>query len=142
MNIKRFLTQRFGDRGITSEPMLAFVVLPLLIALAACASSSEPTPTPTASADKLAEIVARGTLIVATDPNYAPQSELKEDVARAANTRHTPTVRDHLPTLPVLVNSLTPSRPFGAIRNSSSTASTAADSTGVSGGSIARPPIM
>ena len=87
MNIKEFFTQRFGNRGITGKSMLGFAVLPLLIVLAACASSSEPTPTPTVSADKLAEIVARGTLIVATDPNYAPQSELKEDVARAANTR-------------------------------------------------------
>jgi polar amino acid transport system substrate-binding protein len=37
--------------------------------------------------DKLTEIMARGTLIVATDSNYPPQSELKEDVARATNTK-------------------------------------------------------
>jgi polar amino acid transport system substrate-binding protein len=87
MNTKRFLTQHCGSLGITSKSTLAFGALLMLIALAACASSSKPTATPTASADKLAEIMARGTLIVATDPNYAPQSELKEDAARATNTR-------------------------------------------------------
>jgi len=87
MNKERFLTQHCGGLCITSKSAVGIGLLLMLITLAACASSSEPTATPTTSADKLAEILARGTLIVATDPNYAPQSELKEDVARAANTR-------------------------------------------------------
>jgi polar amino acid transport system substrate-binding protein len=37
--------------------------------------------------DKLAEILARGTLIVSTDPAYPPQSQLVEGGARAANTK-------------------------------------------------------
>jgi polar amino acid transport system substrate-binding protein len=55
-----------------------FVVLGLL--LSACGG--------TATADnKLEEILARGTLIVSTDPAYPPQSELVEGGARAANTK-------------------------------------------------------
>ena len=37
--------------------------------------------------DKLSEILARGTLIVSTDPAYPPQSQLVEGGARAANTK-------------------------------------------------------
>jgi polar amino acid transport system substrate-binding protein len=87
MNIKQFLTQHCDSPGITSQSKLAFGVLLMLIALTACASPSSPTATPTAPVDKLTEIMARGTLIVATDPNYAPQSELKENVARTTNTK-------------------------------------------------------
>jgi len=55
-----------------------FVVLGLL--LSACGG--------TATADnKLEEILARGTLIVSTDPAYPPQSELVEGGARAENTK-------------------------------------------------------
>ncbi len=39
--------------------------------------------------DKLAEILARGTLIVSTDPAYPPQSSLVEGGQRAANTKCT-----------------------------------------------------
>jgi polar amino acid transport system substrate-binding protein len=44
---------------------------------------------PAAAKDKLAEILARGTLIVSTDPAYPPQSQLVEGGARAANTKCT-----------------------------------------------------
>jgi polar amino acid transport system substrate-binding protein len=55
-----------------------FVVLGLL--LSACGG--------TATADnKLEEILARGTLIVSTDPAYPPQSQLVEGGARAENTK-------------------------------------------------------
>ena len=55
-----------------------FVVLGMV--LSACGG--------TATADnKLEEILARGTLIVSTDPAYPPQSELVEGGARAANTK-------------------------------------------------------
>ncbi|HSQ16703.1 MAG TPA: transporter substrate-binding domain-containing protein [Anaerolineales bacterium] len=55
-----------------------FVVLGMV--LSACGG--------TATADnKLEEILARGTLIVSTDPAYPPQSELVEGGARAADTK-------------------------------------------------------
>jgi polar amino acid transport system substrate-binding protein len=55
-----------------------FVVLGML--LSACGG--------TATADnKLEEILARGTLIVSTDPAYPPQSQLVEGGARAENTK-------------------------------------------------------
>lgn len=40
--------------------------------------------------DLLARILARGTLVVATDADYAPQSKLLEGVNRAANTKCQP----------------------------------------------------
>jgi polar amino acid transport system substrate-binding protein len=39
--------------------------------------------------DKLAEILARGTLVISTDPAYPPQSQLVEGGQRAANTKCT-----------------------------------------------------
>ncbi len=45
------------------------------------------TAAPVAAADKLAEILARGTMVVSTDPAYPPQSQLAEGGARAANTK-------------------------------------------------------
>ncbi len=44
---------------------------------------------PAAAKDKLAEILARGTLIVSTDPAYPPQSSLVEGGQRAATTKCT-----------------------------------------------------
>jgi polar amino acid transport system substrate-binding protein len=41
----------------------------------------------TTAKDKLSEILARGTLIVSTDPAYPPQSSLVEGGQRAANTK-------------------------------------------------------
>ena len=52
--------------------------------LSACAPA-----TPAAPADKLAEIQARGTLIVSTDPAYPPQSELNPNGQRPADTKCT-----------------------------------------------------
>lgn len=43
------------------------------------------------SDDKLAEILARGTLIIATDADYAPQSRLIESSAPAVETKCAPT---------------------------------------------------
>jgi len=51
-----------------------------------------PSATPTAdpATDKLANIQARGTLLLSTDPEYAPQSMKVDGAARAANTRCAP----------------------------------------------------
>ncbi len=50
------------------------------LVLAGCAG-------PKAAADKLAEIQARGTLLVSTDPAYPPQSSLVEGGARSTDTK-------------------------------------------------------
>ncbi len=72
------------------------VVLALSIAVAACSSSSEGTPTDAASSpagdpntDKLAQVLARGTLILSTDLAYPPQSFPVEGAERAPDTKCT-----------------------------------------------------
>jgi len=55
------------------------------------ACNAFPAPTPTPPNDKLAEILARGTLVIATDPAYPPQSELVANATRLAETRCEPT---------------------------------------------------
>jgi polar amino acid transport system substrate-binding protein len=60
------------------------------VLLAGC-GGAKPTPEPTAPNDLLAKITARGTLVIATDPAYPPQSELIPGAARAANTKCAPT---------------------------------------------------
>lgn len=63
---------------------IAITLLTILgLVLASC------TKTPGASTDKLAEILARGTIIVSTDPAYPPQSQLVEGGQRAATTKCT-----------------------------------------------------
>lgn len=66
--------------------LLALTVL----ALAACAPSV-PDPAATEPADKLDEILARGTLVIATDPEYLPQSRLIPDSRPSEGTRCSPT---------------------------------------------------
>jgi len=67
-----------------------FVLLAVIsLLLAGCASpKAEPAVQPR---DKLAEIKARGTLIVATDADYAPQSKLLKDVSAIEGTKCEPT---------------------------------------------------
>jgi ABC-type amino acid transport substrate-binding protein len=68
------------------------VVLITGVLLAACGGAAAPSATPTAdpATDKLANIQARGTLLLSTDPEYAPQSMKVDGAARAANTRCAP----------------------------------------------------
>lgn len=60
------------------------VILIFTWVLAACAPA---TPTPVTN--KLDQILARGTLVISTDPAYPPQSQLVEGASRAANTKCT-----------------------------------------------------
>jgi len=60
----------------------------LLMILAACAPA---TLVPTPPNDKLAEILARGTLVIATDADYGPQSKLLKDSKPDLNTKCSPT---------------------------------------------------
>jgi len=58
-------------------------------ALTACFSSTN-NPTVTVPDDKLAEIQARGTLIIATDIDYVPQSKLLPGVLPSPDTKCEP----------------------------------------------------
>jgi len=62
-----------------------YLAVTLLIILSFVLSSCNKTPA--AATDKLAEILARGTLVVSTDPAYPPQSQLVEGGKRAASTK-------------------------------------------------------
>lgn len=70
--------------------MLKYVVffISILMILTACAPA---IVTPTPQNDKLAEILARGTLLIATDPDYAPQSMLLENSIPDPKTKCSPT---------------------------------------------------
>ncbi len=67
----------------------------LVLLASACGASSSASPQGSSSvgdptADKLAEILARGTLVLATDPAYPPQSYRVPGAKRLANTKCTP----------------------------------------------------
>lgn len=53
------------------------------LVLSACGGAATEAP----PSDKLAEILARGTIIISTDPAYPPQSELVEGATRPADTK-------------------------------------------------------
>jgi polar amino acid transport system substrate-binding protein len=77
-----------SQQSITEEPMkkiyLALTFLSILgLLLTSCGGA------PKAANDKLAEILARGTMVVSTDPAYPPNSQLVEGGKRAANTKCT-----------------------------------------------------
>lgn len=64
---------------------LYFVISVILIAswiLSGCAAA-----TPKAATNKLDQVLARGTLVISTDPAYPPQSQLVEGAKRAASTK-------------------------------------------------------
>lgn len=63
------------------------VVVPLMLILSMLLVSCQAAPAP--ASDKLGEIMARGTLLISTDPAYPPQSELVENAQRPANTKCT-----------------------------------------------------
>lgn len=70
-----------------------FVTSLIAAILWGCTPPASPLP-PTPQADKLAEILARGTLIIATDGDYLPQSQLlagslPDLTTRCAPTQHT-----------------------------------------------------
>ena len=62
----------------------------LLTSLLVACAQVDATPAPV-SDDKLAEILARGTLVIATDADYAPQSKLIENSTPASGTKCAPT---------------------------------------------------
>ncbi len=70
-------------RTLLSKLAIGLVLLTVLC-LAACGGGPAGEP-----ADKLAEIMDRGILLVSTDPAYPPQSELVEGATRPADTKCT-----------------------------------------------------
>jgi polar amino acid transport system substrate-binding protein len=62
-----------------------YLAVTFLIILSFLLSSC--TKSPAAATDKLAEILARGYLMVSTDPAYPPQSQLVESATRNAKTK-------------------------------------------------------
>ncbi len=60
------------------------VILIIAWVLSACAPA-----TPKAATNKLDEVLARGTLVISTDPAYPPQSQLVDGAKRAATTKCT-----------------------------------------------------
>lgn len=75
-----------GGRFAVAAGVLAIVVT-------ACSGADGATPAPSSqpsldpTSDKLAEVLARGTLVLWTDPAYPPQSFLVEDAERLVDTR-------------------------------------------------------
>lgn len=61
-----------------------------LMVLTACTSVSTHV-SPASENDKLAEILARGTLVIATDADYAPQSRLLPNITPDPDTKCSPT---------------------------------------------------
>ena len=75
----------------TSSRHILALALPLL--LVACSGDPGPSPSPTGAdptKDKLAQVQARGTLVLWTDPDYAPQSFQVEGATRTADTKCAP----------------------------------------------------
>ncbi len=73
---------------ITKKRFNIFVIVFLVfIGMTACKESPESTSRPK---DKLAEILERGTIIVATDANFPPGSVLKADIPRLPDTQCSP----------------------------------------------------
>lgn len=62
---------------------------PPTTAPAAPASANTVAPAPTAAPDMLSTILARGTLVISTDPAYPPQSALKATPARTPGSKCT-----------------------------------------------------
>ena len=75
-----------------SQKLVAGLELLVITCLVFASCNRETPPLETASShDLLAKILARGTLVVATDPAYPPQSELVQGATRNPSSKCTPT---------------------------------------------------
>jgi polar amino acid transport system substrate-binding protein len=92
-----YATRRFGEDLMKTLYTLLVAAITAAFLLAACAAPPTqvpptqvpPTEAPTVVADLLSTILARGTLVVSTDPAYPPQSALKVNPQRTAATKCT-----------------------------------------------------
>jgi polar amino acid transport system substrate-binding protein len=78
--------------GIAAVVVVSLVLGGLVAGCSGGGGTAEPTSAPSGdpTKDKLAQVLARGTLVLSTDLEYAPQSYGVEGAARAADTRCTP----------------------------------------------------
>jgi len=77
-------------RHRTATLAFASVVVILSLVVAACGAGASAAPSSTSgdpTKDKLAQVLARGTLVLFTDPDYAPQSFQVKDATRATTTK-------------------------------------------------------
>src|ERR1700704_5234051 len=86
MNAKRRLSRWFTGAAA------AVVVVSLLAACGGPGPAAKPSASPSGdpTKDKLAQVQARGTLVLYTDPAYPPQSMAVAGATRAANTKCAP----------------------------------------------------
>lgn len=68
----------------------AVAALLFVSACSAAPPSAAPSPTADPGKDKLAQVLARGTLVLWTDPDYAPQSFKVDGAVRSATTKCAP----------------------------------------------------
>jgi polar amino acid transport system substrate-binding protein len=73
------------------KTLIVIALMAIITVILASCSGAQVPPTAMVSNDLLSKILARGTLVVATDPAYPPQSQLKPDGKRVANTKCAPT---------------------------------------------------
>jgi polar amino acid transport system substrate-binding protein len=76
-----------------TKPSVAAAVLALaVVVVAGCGSGGGPSASPTLdpATDKLGQVLARGTLVLWTDPEYPPQSFAVEGATRLADTKCAP----------------------------------------------------
>jgi ABC-type amino acid transport substrate-binding protein len=86
------VTRSIASRVGLEPARLAVFGFVALFAVAACGSATSASTAPTAdpSKDKLAQVLSRGTLVLSTDLDYAPQSFAVKDATRAATTKCAP----------------------------------------------------
>ena len=70
--------------------VLSLIVLIATVACSAGTAGAPASPSGDPTKDKLAQVLARGTLVLSTDPDYAPQSFAVKGATRAANTKCAP----------------------------------------------------
>ena len=73
--------RRFGVRTTTTAMCLLLLVATALTAQAGAGAAGDP------STDKLAQVLSRGTLVLSTDPAYAPQSYRVKGAKRSTQTK-------------------------------------------------------
>lgn len=79
-----------GCAGDARWPSAVLLIVVAMAVAAACTASPAAPTTADPSRDKLAQIIARGTLVEYFEPDDAPQSYAVEGATRPAGTRCTP----------------------------------------------------